>query len=302
MIKTDYFRILKSLDKSEISEWSIINGNFRKDLYQGDNFKSLVLDTGVDSSHKYLMDNVTGVNFLDNTGDYFDYNGHGTFCAGLICAKDSEGSILSVAPKSKCICAKILHGDARDSSTNYEKTICDAIEYGIQEEVDCISMSIGFPRKNKKIEEVINKATGSNIVCFAAAGNEGMVGSPYKSYPASYENVISVAASNSRGLPTWLSTSGIGHNKLEQPEFSISSKEFFYGLLPNNKYGKMIGTSMSTPVLAGAFLIWKESIFDGNIKTNSLLNDFRIWAINNSKNYNNSGWNKYMGYGSIKFP
>lgn len=296
MIKTDYFEVIKRFNNLDKEEWSIQNLNLPNGFI-GKNLTSLVLDTGVDENHIDLSGSVQGYDFTGGKNP-IDENGHGTFCTGLICSKNKK---ISVANGSKSISGKVLFGDARDARLNFERSISNAISFGIENKVDCISMSIGFPRRIESIEKLINVATEKNIVCFAAAGNEGMVGSPYKSYPASYTNVISVAASNSRGLPTWFSTKGIGDNKLEQPEFAISSREFFYGLLPNNGYGKMIGTSMSTPVLAASFLVWKEMIFDGELKEKNMLEEFRVWLKSKSTNNSNYKWNQYLGWGTFRF-
>jgi subtilisin family serine protease len=287
-----------SSEKNDPDNWLIEHGNFRKTNYQGSGEKVAVLDTGVDSNHKEIKGKILPMCFIDGSLDPFDYSNHGTFIIGEIISSN-----LGVAPKSHCLSAKVLYGDGRDSDLHkFEKGVHKAIKYAINNNYGVISMSFGSPHKSQLLNEALSEAVNNGIIPIAAAGNEGLKGSPYKSYPASFKNCISVASANEYDLPSWYSTVGSGTEQLEQPETAIASKRFHYGILTFNNYGKMTGTSISCPIVAGLALLWrekrkKEKSFP---KGKNVLKEFRKWLYDNSHDTNNNGWDNELGFGVLK--
>ncbi|MEM3699408.1 MAG: S8 family serine peptidase [Candidatus Bathyarchaeia archaeon] len=61
------------------------------------------LDTGVDTTHPDLQDNlISGYNFVDKNDDVTDLDGHGTMVAGIIAAMANNGiGIAGAAPEVK---------------------------------------------------------------------------------------------------------------------------------------------------------------------------------------------------------
>lgn len=282
-------------------DWSIINAGIENIPYQGCGERVAILDTGVDKDHKDLIGRVHFINFLPEN-IITDNHGHGTFCAGEILANGDKNGVVGVAPKAEAICCKVLYGDARDGNVNFEEVLCNAIRSAIINKCGVISMSLGFSSpKNKKIEEALNEAVSYGIIPIAASGNDGMKGSKYKSYPASYINCISVSAANEKGMPAWFSTNGVGIIPEEQPEIAVASKEYYWGCVPNSRYGKMIGTSMACPIIAGTALLWREAMqTKGTMPTGSnVLNEFRKWLKIVSIDTNKNGWDSSLGWGVL---
>ncbi len=252
---TSRFRVLEVSDSMPVEhrDWAIRNGNFHKTGYTGKGERVAILDTGIDVNHRDLRGQVDGYCFINGCKDkpvYFDNVGHGTFCASEIVAKEDGFGIVGIAPQATAFCGKVIYGDNRDMSVySFEENLAAAIGAAVKDGCGVISMSLGMAVKSPIIKLAIDEAVAEGVLVFAAAGNEGMEGSPYKSYPAAYENVISVAAANKKGLQQWFSTSGIGENKYEQPEIAIASLEYYWGCLPMNKYGKMIGTCLTGDTL-----------------------------------------------------
>ncbi|MCY7735602.1 S8 family serine peptidase, partial [Bacillus safensis] len=84
--------------------------------FKGKGITIAVLDTGCDTEHPDLKDQIIGgKNFTDDDdGDaenVKDYNGHGTHVAGTIAATDQNGGILGVAPEAKLLIVKVLGGE-----------------------------------------------------------------------------------------------------------------------------------------------------------------------------------------------
>lgn len=251
-------------------------------------FNGLLYDLTVDSSHNYLADGI----IISNT-----------FCAGEIVAKKDGIGIVGVAPEASAFCGKVLYGNGKDSSIyDFEYSLSQAIKAAINDGCGVISMSLGMNKRSDIVEVAVNEAVANGILVFAAAGNEGMIGSPYKSYPAAYSNVISVASANSKDMPHWFSTSGIGDDKFEQPEVAIASLEYYWGCLPQNKYGRMIGTSMACPMMAGVALLWREAMRKNKKLPvgKDVLFEFRKWIQKTAEDTNKNGWDASLGFGVLK--
>jgi len=287
---------------SKVSEnWLIKNGNFDKTNFKGKGERVAVLDTGVDPNHEEIKNSVTPMCFIEGCEDpiqYFDYSDHGTFVIGEIISRN-----MGIAPKATCLSAKVLYGDGRDGDLHkFEKDVVSAIQYACYNNCGVISMSFGSPHKSQIVYEALEMATEMGIIPIAAAGNEGLRGSPYKSYPASFENCISVGSAGANNLPAWYSTVGIGENPLEQPEVSIASLNLHNGILANNRYGVMTGTSISCPIVAGLALLWREKMRAENSmpEGKKVLEKFREWIYLNAKDTNENGWDNELGFGVLK--
>lgn len=306
------FKILQIKDTlpQEEKDWTIRHGNFDKTPYTGKGERIGILDTGIDVNHRDLRGQVDGFCFIKENREnppYFDSNSHGTFCASEVVAKKDGFGIVGVAHEATAFCGKVLYGDNRDRSlTNFEESVSNGITSCVKDGCGVISMSLGSSYPSPAIKLAIDFAVDSGVLVFAAAGNEGMDGSPYRSYPAAFENVISVAAANKKGLQQWFSTTGIGNNKYEQPEVAIASLEYYWGCAPMNKYVSMIGTSMACPMMAGVALLWRQAMREkgllDKLSGKEVLNEFRKWLVKNAKDTNNNGWDAALGFGVLLLP
>jgi len=295
------YNILEYRESKTSDNWLVKYGNFDKTSLKGDGERIMVLDTGVDPNHKEIIGKVHPKCFIKNCSDpidYFDYCNHGTFVIGEIIS-DNFG----ISPNSECISAKVLYGDGRDSNLHkFEKNVVKAIQYACYKECGVISMSFGSPHKSLIIEDALETAVEMGIIPIAAAGNEGLRGSPYKSYPASFENCISVAGANQKGLPSWYSTSGKKGKRSEQPEVAIANLNYHHGILTKDKYGVMSGTSIACPIVAGLALLWREKMKkEGTMPLGkNVLDSFRNWIYTNVVDTNENGWDNELGYGVLK--
>ena len=268
MLSIDDFRILEVFHSQskvkEYKEWAAQHMGISDLAFKGKGQRVGVIDTGCDSNHQDLKGQVTAANFISGCKQMpasQDNSGHGTFCMGEIVAKEDGHGIVGAAPKATGFSARVLYGDNRDMRRDsVNKDLANAIRACVQEGCHVISMSLGGPGADPHTKGALEHAVSKGLIPVAAAGNERLEGSPYASYPASYPNVISVAAADKVNMPAWFSTAGAGGSQDCQPEIAVASLEFYYGCLPGiSTYGTMIGTSQATPMIAALALLWREA-------------------------------------------
>lgn len=156
---------------------------------QGQGARVLVLDTGIDKEHPSLAANFEkGQDFTgDSTGsDITDHVGHGSHVAGTIAGVLDSNGFTGVAPQ-----AKILAGRVCTEQGCSNVAISQAIDWGIREKVDVISMSLGGAFSTPAERKAIAAADKAGITVVAASGNSG---TNKVSYPAALSTVIAVGA------------------------------------------------------------------------------------------------------------
>jgi subtilisin len=209
------------------------------EVTRGAGIKVAVIDTGIEHIHNDLAPNFAGgVSFVPGES-FTDGNGHGTHVAGIIGARQNGSGIVGVAPNCSLYSVKALD---RLGGGQYS-WIISAIVWCVRNGMDVINMSLGGPDHVQALEDACNYALQHNVLVVAAAGNTGpqedSVG-----YPARYGSVIAVSAvDTSRNLANFSSRGQ--HVDLTAPGVQILST------LPGNRYGRMNGTSMAAPHVAG---------------------------------------------------
>ena len=159
-----------------------------------------VLDTGVDRRHEEL----SGIRLLagydavtKSAGVDGDSVGHGTGVIGIIAAEaNNVKGIAGVAHGVTVLPVKVSAG----STSIYSSDLIAGIRFAADAGAKIINMSVGGYSSSYAEQEAVNYASEKGCILIAAAGNGG--NRPYadqKSYPASYENVISVASCNENG-------------------------------------------------------------------------------------------------------
>ncbi|MFY9621962.1 MAG: S8 family peptidase [Pyrinomonadaceae bacterium] len=195
------------------------------------------------------IDDVNGLNLLEDTGDPMDDNGHGTHCAGIIGAEGgNEIGVAGVNWTVKIMPLKFM--DAEGVAT--VRDAIEAINYVINRKragvnVRVISSSWGTMAKSRALEDVIRRAGEEGILIVAAAGNASSDNDAKPHYPGSYDlnNVISVAALNRNDELTTFSNFGATSVDIAAPGQQIVSTWLEHG------YQEKQGTSMATPFVSG---------------------------------------------------
>jgi type VII secretion-associated serine protease mycosin len=227
----------------------------------GKGVRVAVIDTGVDVKNPQLakaVDAKSGVNLIpkdakDANGNKLergkengttDTVGHGSKVAGIIAARPAKGTgFVGLAPDATII--PVQQNDADGHGT--AKTLADAIQYAIDKEADVINISqdtANAVEPTPLLKEAIDKALAKEIVVVASAGNDGLGGNVKRTYPASYEGVLAVAASDRNNERAAFSQSGdfVG---VAAPGVDMIST------VPGGGHCADNGTSFSAPYVAG---------------------------------------------------
>jgi serine protease len=161
----------------------------------------------------------------------------------------------------------------------------DGIVYAAVSGADVINMSWGGPSFSTTGQNVVDYAASQGCILIAAAGNDD-VSSQF--YPAAFNNVISVAATNSNDTKAsfsnygaWIDVSAPGNN--------------IYSTTVSNTYGNKSGTSMASPMVAGLAGLMKS--LNPSMPNADLINCLLSTADN--INPQNPGYTGQLGSGRI---
>ncbi|MGZ0151800.1 S8 family serine peptidase [Kribbella sp. WER1] len=206
-----------------------------------------VLDTGVDAGHPDLAGHLLpGYNTFNTALAPNDGDGHGTAVTGIIAAGTGNSiGIAGVAWNAKVRPVKVLDDNGEGSDAN----VINGINWAVKNGARVINMSLGGEGDNPVLHTAIQNAVANGVVLVAAAGNTG---TSAPQYPAAYDEVLSVGATNWYGALTSFSTYG-GTVDIAAPGFDITSTA------PRSKtpagydpYAMgLSGTSFSSPIVAG---------------------------------------------------
>ncbi len=220
-----------------------------------------------------------------------DDNGHGTHCAGIVGAETNNSTGVSgTSPGAKIMPLKA--GDCAGYLQDW--SIAQAIMYASDNGADIISMSFGGTGYSSTTANAVDYARAKGVAMFAAAGNDG---DTTINYPAGYDYVIGVAATNNQdtyapfsNYNSTVDISAPGVNVYStMPTYATSSTIFGY---PQN-YAYLSGTSMSCPMAAGLGALI--------LSRNPTLSPSQVeqGIINSADDKGLPGWDPHYGYGRI---
>ncbi|MEA1907783.1 MAG: S8 family serine peptidase [Euryarchaeota archaeon] len=206
----------------------------------GTGVKVAVVDTGIDYTHEDLDSNYKGgYDFVFSDSDPFDdsYNSHGTHVAGIIAAERNGIGVVGVAPNASIYAIKVLDG----SGYGITSWVIAGIEWAVENDMDVVVMSSGTEEDSQPLRDACRNAYDSGMILVAAAGNThgGNV-----TYPARYDSVIAVTATNLNGSPASFSPIG--------PEIELAAPGVdILSTIRGDDYGYLSGTSQAAPQVAG---------------------------------------------------
>jgi len=271
-----------TLDAELDNSWGVKRigaGTVHATQNKGTGIRVAILDTGIDYDHSDLEGNYKGgYDYVNDDAYPMDDNGHGTHCAGIVAAKDNGEGVVGVAPEADLYAVKVLNS----GGSGYESDVIAGIQWSVSQGIDVISMSFGGSGHSQSLQDACDEAYyRSDIVIVAAAGNNG--NPPGKGdnvdYPARYDSVIAVAATDSNDNRARWSSTGPAV-ELAAPGVSI------YSTVPGG-YGTKSGTSMACPHVAGTAAL---AIGEGNV---------RQCLQNTAEDLGDLGFDTKYGYGLV---
>ena len=202
---------------------------------------------GVDNDHDGYIDNFMGWDFgcMDNNPQWNESDSpnnmiHGIFVSGLAGAfTDNENGIAAIGFSNKILPIKVLNDEGYIYNNNAYAGILYAAEHGCKI-INCSWGSTNYSQFGADIIKYVTEELGVLIV--AAAGNDN---NKALFYPASYPNVLSVAASNSTDKK-WTNSSYNWRVDISAPGEDVLSTR------NGNGYTHSSGTSFSAPITASA--------------------------------------------------
>lgn len=249
-----------------------------------------VIDTGVDRVNPQLsgaIDVGAGKDFLDPKGGdgTVDTVGHGTKVAGLIAARQQEGTgFVGLAPESVIIPIRQNDGQGKGNALSLAQAIDHAVSKGAQ--VINISQDTDAALSNdSELGKAVQRAVDAKAVVVASAGNDGLTGEKRKTYPAAFPGVLAVAASDRNNERAAFSQPGdfIG---VAAPGVDMVSTVPGFGQCIDN------GTSFSAPYVAGVAALLRAKHPDWTPQE-------VIWQIQGTAERSVKGRDDYVGWGVV---
>ncbi|CAH1196301.1 hypothetical protein PAECIP111892_02206 [Paenibacillus auburnensis] len=240
-----------------------------------------VVDTGVQASHPDLQGQLlTGYNAITNGSTPDDDVGHGTHVAGIIGAlTNNEEGVAGISWYNKILPVKAL--DNSGAGTTY--SVAEGIIWAADNGAKVINLSLGNYADSQFLHDAIKYAYDRDVVIVSASGNDN---TERPGYPAAYEEVLAVAATNSTGERASFSNYG-EYIDVAAPGESIAST------YPDNQYAALSGTSMASPHVAA---------LAGLVRSlNPALTNKEVMELMtaNAVDLGEAGHDKYYGWGQV---
>jgi len=247
-----------------------------------------VIDTGIDYTHEDLADNYValGYDWVNDDENPMDDHGHGTHCAGIIAAVlNNEKGIAGLA-QVKIMAEKVLSS----GGWGYWDWLAEGIIHAVNSGADVLSMSLGGPFYSKLVHDAIKYASNSGVITIAAAGNDH---TSRKIYPAGYDEVIAVSATDKNDNLAYFSNYG-GWIELSAPGVDILStvSEVHHPYF-EYPYSNASGTSMACPHVAGVAALALSRFPDKPAIW------IREWLRYTVDDLGDTGFDIYYGYGRV---
>jgi subtilisin family serine protease len=190
--------------------------------------------------------------YTERDNNVSDYNGHGTHCAGIAAGVGNNGiGISGVCPNCTIMPLRagfsIIHNSGVYGSLAYED-VAAAIIYAADNGANVISMSFGSSYSSQLQKDAIDYAYSKGVTLIAAAGN-GRTDS--YSYPAAFDNVISVTSTDTLDRRSGFSNYGYWTDVAAPGSIILSTVPLTGTISDESGYKQISGTSMAAPYVAG---------------------------------------------------
>lgn len=227
-----------------------------------------VLDTGVDTTHPDLrnniwrnpgeiagngidddgngyVDDINGWDFVNKNNSVFDpdddVEDHGTHVAGIVAAEGDNGiGVAGVTWNSKVMVLKVLS----DEGGNTAMALA-AVDYATAMGVRIMNGSFGGANESAAFHRAIDRC---ECLYVASAGNDGQNNDSTPSFPAAHEGPNVMAVANTDSADGLAANSNYGATTVD----IAAPGSFIYSTVAGGGYAFWSGTSMAAPHVAGS--------------------------------------------------
>jgi len=228
-------------------QWNLSAIHLPDIIETGEPVRIGILDSGVSYTNDIeIKENISCILEEGDVNPIFeDMIGHGTGVAGIIGAKDNGKGIRGINPNADLYSIKVLNEENKTSLS----CVVGGIYEAINQNCDIINMSFGTTVNSDILYTAIREAYDMDILLIAAGGNTngGAV-----EYPAAYDEVMAVGATNALG--EWMEdTSNGAELEILAPGDQILTTGLFSGVIITS------GTSIAAAQVSGAAsLLWEK--------------------------------------------
>ena len=229
--------------------------------YTGQGVVVANIDTGFDFTNRYLTNGINfsayNWNFITDSSNVQDDNGHGTMTASEMVADPTTGfGVWGAAYDAQLMVLKALDASGKGSLED----VCEAIYYAVDHGANVINMSLGQTIPNSYLQTALQYAADHDVVVVAAAGNDAASG---PTFPAAYGSVLpNVMAVGSSGLSItgcMLTTYSNQAGSSEAFNYVTAEGMDLVGFGLHNTMWSWTGTSMSSPLVAAQAAILESA-------------------------------------------
>lgn len=232
-----------------------------------------ILDTGIKVDNNKLQQQLSD-KIKKNKTDIYDENGHGTKVAKII----TSHSPLNI----KIIPIKVMNTNGTGSIGSLKK----GLKFAINAKVDIINISLQLQTNDLEVKKLVEKAKKNNIAIVAATGNNG---TEVLSYPARYEEVISVGSHTKKNAKSLFSQYGRGL------DFVAPGESVCIGNSKSRNVSLSNGTSFASAYLTRAVAMYFSHFNPENRNISQLKKALKASTID----IESIGYDLRTGYGKI---
>ncbi len=183
---------------------------------------------------------------------------HGTNVAGIIGISPSTSNFVGAAYGSSLMLLRVAKNyTSGDTATKMTiASVTSAIYYAINNGADVINMSLGTTASASAMKSAVDKAYNSGIAIVASAGNDKTGSSTSLNYPAAYENVIGVMASDKTDTTILATFSNFDESDGKYYDIAAPGVGIIGCALSEGRVSRFNGTSQASPLVASCVALY----------------------------------------------
>jgi subtilisin family serine protease len=235
-------------DPLEPQEWWLAHVGADPAAAPGPGVPITIVDSGTDPTHPEFSGR-PNTTFMNAQTTFGSKEFHGTFVASIAAAPENGVDIVGVYPTAalQLFDASPVPGSITDFAA------IAGIEAASQHCPGVINLSFGGSIQDPQLHDAILTAVHNGCLVVAAAGNDGLLGSP-PTYPASWPHVFTVAATDENDAVASFSTRSPALDVAAPGTNIIGAVPFDHDPIG---YEIASGTSFSAPIVsAAAAWVW----------------------------------------------